>query len=106
MFPNDLRGRFGDVGQGETEPSFPKEGVECVGGTWLGPAERTMVNVSGVDTEPLWVDPKEVAAVGMRGPDDTAIVLLSGTTIIAKGTHPNQVVFDLSVNSTSNEPDS
>ena len=54
--------------------------------------QRVFVNISGVEDEPLWVDPGWVAAVGMRGPEDTLIVLQSGTQLVAKGMHPNEVV--------------
>lgn len=52
-----------------------------------------MINVSGVEDQPLWVERSEVAAIGMRGPNDTLIVLRhSGTQLVAKGIHPNEVV--------------
>jgi len=52
-----------------------------------------MVNVSGRADEPLWVQANEVAAVGVRGKDDSMLVLRgSGMQLIAKGTHPNEVV--------------
>jgi uncharacterized protein YlzI (FlbEa/FlbD family) len=57
--------------------------------------EVVYINVSGVDDEPLWVDVDEIAAIGVRGANDTAIVLKSGTTIIAKDKHPNEVIGEV-----------
>lgn len=58
----------------------------------LSAPDPVLINVSGKDTEPLWVDPYEVAAVGLRGEDSSLIVLKgSGTQLVAKGTHPNEV---------------
>lgn len=59
---------------------------------WLRAPDPVLINVSGVSDEPLWVVPEEVAAIGMRGKDDTLVVLKgSGTQLVAKGMHPNEV---------------
>lgn len=55
-------------------------------------AEPDLVNISGVDDEPLWVATSEVAAIGMRGATASLVVLKSGVQLVAKGMHPNEII--------------
>lgn len=52
--------------------------------------EKVMINVSGKEDEPLWVNPFVVDAIGIHG-DGTLLVLGSGVTLVAKRKHPNEV---------------
>lgn len=51
-----------------------------------------LVNISGVDDEPLWVATNEIAAIGVRGKDASLVVLRGGTQLVAKGMHPNEII--------------
>jgi hypothetical protein len=55
-------------------------------------AQPDLVNISGVDDEPLWVATNEIAAIGVRGKEDSMIVLRGGTQLVAKGMHPNEII--------------
>jgi hypothetical protein len=50
------------------------------------------VNISGVSDEPLWVRRGAVDAIGVRGREDSLVVLSNGMQLIAKSTHPNEVI--------------
>ena len=50
------------------------------------------VNVSGLDAEPLWVRRSAVDAIGVRGENDSLVVLGNGTQLVAKRTHPNELI--------------
>lgn len=67
-----------------------RSGRDYPGDVVASPVE--MINVSGIDTEPLWVNAWEVAAIGARGKEDSLIVLKSGTQLVAKSIHPNELV--------------
>jgi len=49
------------------------------------------INISSVDTEPLWVDRHRVEAIGVHG-KGSLVVMQSGAQLVAKGTHPNELV--------------
>lgn len=50
------------------------------------------VNISGVDSEPLWVQPHEVAAIGVYGDKNTLVVLRSsGKELSARNITPSEV---------------
>lgn len=53
---------------------------------------QDFVNISGKEDEPLWVRRGAVDAIGVRGKEDSLVVLSNGTQLVAKGTHPNEVI--------------
>lgn len=63
------------------------------GETLLVADDKDMINVSGKEDEPLWVDRNEIAAVGVFGPSDSLVVLkTSGMKLRAKHIHPNELI--------------
>lgn len=51
-----------------------------------------LVNLSGKEDEPMWVERSEVAAIGVFGPADSMVVLRSsGTKLRCKSIHPNEI---------------
>jgi len=58
--------------------------------TQLDAFTKCFVNV-GPDEEPLWVDPNEVAAVGIHGRGAMVVLAGSGMQLVAKGKTPSEV---------------
>ena len=75
-------------------PCWCNPTVEHVEGTLLQTTfPSDMVNLSGKEDEPMWVERSEVAAIGVFGPNDSLVVLRSsGVKLRCKDIHPNEVV--------------
>ena len=85
-----MSGNYWDKDQ-DFDPSEPLP--EAMTGFELSAPDPDFVNVSGRADQPLWVERGEIAAIGVRGSEDTLVVLKgSGMQLVAKRIHPNEVV--------------